>query len=115
MLRSERLREIRELRGLSQRKLAEELGMAHSMIYRYESGMSDPTSSTLKALSDRLHVSIDYLIGVTDEPAIHGSQLALTRDEQQMLSAFRREGWAGVIRLGADKLGAAAAHSEPGG
>lgn len=85
------------------------------MIFRYEHGMSDPTSATLKALSNRLNVSIDYLVGISDEPETRASQLGLNREEQQVIAALRREGWAGVFRLGAEKWEALTTHSESGG
>jgi transcriptional regulator with XRE-family HTH domain len=113
MIVGERLKAVRERLGLTQRQLAHDIGTGHAMIFRYEHGMSDPTSSTLKALSARLNVSIDYLVGISDEPETRASQLGLNREEQQVIAALRREGWAGILRLGADKLEAITTPTEP--
>lgn len=113
MIVGERLRAIRQQLGLSQRDLAEDIGTGHGMIHRYEHGLSDPTSSTLKALSDRLNVSIDYLVGISDEPATQSSEMSLSREEQQVVAAFRRGGWAGVVRLGVDRMAAQTPPSDP--
>lgn len=69
-LRFDRLRALREGRGWSQRELARQSGVGDAQISRYESGLSDPTATSLKALAEALDVSIDYLVGLTDD--LHG-------------------------------------------
>lgn len=61
----ERIRELRESRGISQEALAEILGVDRTTIVKYESGGSRPTRN-LKKLADYFHVSTDYLLGNTD-------------------------------------------------
>lgn len=65
-----RLKELREKRGISQLKLAMDLGLTQNSVSRYESGMREADYKTLIALADYFNVSIDYLLERTDSPAI---------------------------------------------
>src|SRR5579859_960410 len=98
-LRIDRLQEIREKQGISQRTLAKLCHLNYNQIYRYESGNSEPSISNLAVIADKLGVSADYLLGLTDEP--HG--LAPGADvnplEREILNIFRRDGWRGLLQL----------------
>ena len=63
-----RLKELRKQRGISQLKLAMDLGMNQNSISRYESGAREADYATLILLADYFHVSIDYLLERTDNP-----------------------------------------------
>lgn len=104
VLRGERLKQVREQRGLSQRELGLQVGIQHGMIYRYENNLSDPTSATLTIIADKLRVSMDFLVGLSNDPGTHLDPTGLSEEEQQMVDAFRREGWPGVLHLGVDRL-----------
>ena len=65
-----RLKELRRQRGISQLKLAMDLGMNQNSISRYESGAREADYKTLILLADYFHVSIDYLLERTDNPAM---------------------------------------------
>ena len=58
-----RLKALREKRGISQLKLAMDLGLNQNSISRYESGAREADYKTLIALADYFDVSIDYLLG----------------------------------------------------
>ncbi len=103
-MRAERLRRIREAQGWSQRELAAACDLAENMIYRYENGLNDPSSEALKVIAEKLKVSADYLIGLTDVPDEKSREPGLNEEERNMLETYRREGWRGVIHLGADRL-----------
>ena len=62
-----RLKELRKRRGLSQLRLAMELGMNQNSISRYESGEREADYQTLIQLADYFNVSIDYLLERTDK------------------------------------------------
>jgi len=68
MLFSERILRLRQEAGLSQRKIAEELGLSLLGYQRYEMGTSKPNFDKLIALCDFFNVSADYLLGRTDKP-----------------------------------------------
>lgn len=65
-----RLKELREKRGMSQVRLAIELGLNQNTISRYESGAREADYRTLIAIADYFDVSLDYLLGRTDDPMI---------------------------------------------
>lgn len=48
--------------------LCAELGISIMTYYRYERGDREPSLSTLIALADIFDVSLDYLVGRSDEP-----------------------------------------------
>lgn len=62
-----RLRELRKERGLTQAELAKLLSIGESTISFYESGKRQPDYETLIRLADFFNVSVDYLIGRTDD------------------------------------------------
>lgn len=53
--------------GLYQRELAELAGIKLRAYQLYEQGKTEPSIDTLIAFADALNVSIDYLVGRTDE------------------------------------------------
>ena len=67
----QRLKTIRETRGISQLKLAMDLGLTQNSVSRYESGAREADYKTLVALADYFNVSIDYLLERTDKPAVN--------------------------------------------
>lgn len=65
-----RLKELRAKRRISQVKLALDLNMSQNSISRYETGEREADYDTLIALADYFGVSIDYLLGRTDNPKL---------------------------------------------
>ena len=65
----ERLRRLRESRGLTQRELAEAIGVSRQAIGLYEAGEREPDLSTLQKLARALGTSMSYLVGETDDPS----------------------------------------------
>ena len=63
MLFSERLRELRQKKGLSQSQLADALNISKSAISMYELGKREPDLETLEGIADFFNVDINYLIG----------------------------------------------------
>lgn len=66
-----KLRELRKERRISQLKLAMDLGMNQNSISRYETGERQADYETLIAFADYFKVSIDYLLGRADNPALN--------------------------------------------
>ena len=62
-----RLREVRELRGWSQSKLAEESDVSRDGISNYETGHREAWPSTAKKLADALGVEISDLVARAEE------------------------------------------------
>ncbi len=66
-----RLKELRKTRHLSQVRLAMDLNLSQNSISRYENGEREAGYETLIAIADYFQVSLDYLLGRTDDPAIY--------------------------------------------
>ena len=64
-----RLKELRKKRHISQVKLAMDLNINQNSISRYETGEREADYKSLIAFADYFNVSIDYLLGRTDNPA----------------------------------------------
>lgn len=65
---SQRLKELRKTRCVTQLLLASEIGITLKQIQRYELNQSEPTLSNVIALADYFDVSLDYLCGRSDVP-----------------------------------------------
>ena len=64
----ERLKEIRQQRGLSQARLAELAGCSQQAVVDYEKGKSAPGGDVLIKLARVLQVNPEYLTGDSDDP-----------------------------------------------
>ena len=64
---SERIKELRLEKNLTQTQLGEIIGVKHFSIYSYEKGRACPEMKGLVALADYFDVSMDYLAGRTDK------------------------------------------------
>lgn len=61
-----RLKELRKEKGISQLKLAIDLSTNQNSISRYETGERECDYEMLIKIADYFNVSIDYLLGRTD-------------------------------------------------
>ena len=68
---SERIRELRLEHGMSQDAVGKITGVKRYSVYGYEKGNNYPEVPGLIALADYFGVSIDYLLGRTDNPEIN--------------------------------------------
>ena len=64
---NDNLKEARLRSGLSQKEVAENIGVAKSTYSLYESGNREPNVNTIKKIADCLNVSADTLLGLNDE------------------------------------------------
>jgi transcriptional regulator with XRE-family HTH domain/quercetin dioxygenase-like cupin family protein len=64
----ERLRDARLVRGVSLRSLARELGVSPSLISQIETGKSQPSVSTLYAMTSALGISIEHVFEPRTDP-----------------------------------------------
>ena len=67
MLLTNRLKELREERHLTQLKVAMDLNLSQNSISRYESGAREAGYELLIRFADYYRTSIDYILGRTDE------------------------------------------------
>ena len=63
---TERLKELRQEKGLSQIQLAKETGISKSAIGFWETGERVPNAQAVVVLAKYFGVSADYLLGLED-------------------------------------------------
>ncbi len=87
----ERLRALRQQRGLRQAALARLAGVSPALICRMEDGSRRRAAGpVLERLSVALGTSTDYLLGLTDDPRPVVAIDSLTEMERQLIAEFRR-------------------------
>ena len=64
----QRIRDLREDRDLKQRQLAEYLNCSQQVYSNYELGQRDIPTDILIKLSTLYNVSVDYILGLTNNP-----------------------------------------------
>lgn len=64
----ERLLQLKQERKLLQKDIAASIGLSLRGYQYYEKGQKEPTLSVLIRLADFFDVSLDYLVGRSDEP-----------------------------------------------
>ena len=62
-----RLKELRKVAGETQKMLASAIGISVNQVIRFEKGEQKPGFDNLWALADHFGVTVDYLMGRTDE------------------------------------------------
>ena len=67
---SEKIKELRKKKGLTQEDLANALNVSRQAITKWESGDGSPDIENLKNIALYFHVSVDYLIDSTTEKVI---------------------------------------------
>lgn len=92
-----RLKNARELRGLTQTDLGKEAGLPSTTISHFESGSRKPSFDNLRRLTKVLGVSTDYLMGIVDttDASAAASRIArhlgqATEDDIKMLEAVAK-------------------------
>jgi hypothetical protein len=58
----------------------------------------------LKVIAERLGVSTDYLLGLSDDPVARFGAAEINDDERAVVQALRHGGWPAVIRVVADRM-----------
>ena len=68
----QRLLELREKNALSQKAVADILGVTRTQVSDMENGKSGTNLERLYQLCEYYKVSADYLLGITDDPTWRG-------------------------------------------
>ena len=64
-------KKIRTEKHLTQKQVADGINVTEQAYQRYEYGRTVPSALVLVALADYLDVSLDYLVGRSDDPSRH--------------------------------------------
>lgn len=87
-----RIKELRKSVNMNQQSLADYLNVSRSTVAMWERG-TEPGNEMLLTLADYFGVTVDYLLGRTDDPSPRVEKSApapaLSPDEAQLLAAFR--------------------------
>jgi len=84
-----RIKELREKKGLTQRQVAKELGVAASTVLNWENGIFEPGIAELIKLADLFQVTLDFLVErnfEADEAAAR--QLLERMDKSKLIDAL---------------------------
>ena len=68
---SENLKTLKGQKNVRQKDIAEAIGVSLRAYQYYETNTKEPTLSNLIALADYFDVSLDYLVGRSDNPTIN--------------------------------------------
>ena len=80
-----RIRKYRELRGLSQKELADLIGVSNSRVSNWEQGINRPNADIISDLCKALDVSPSELLD------IQISTDSLNEQERKLISAYRKK------------------------
>lgn len=70
MVLVDRIETLMHQRGIKTRKECEALcGLSNGMLGKWEAGAYQPSGSSLEKVAQYFEVSVDYLLGKTDDPA----------------------------------------------
>lgn len=85
-----RLRELRIQKGLDQKDIAVLLNIGKGTISNWEVGRTEPSIEYLTRLAKYFEVSIDYLIGNSNEMGVIEIDTNLSNDEQELINLYRK-------------------------
>ncbi len=86
------LKALRAKKGVSQKKLADEIHVSQQSINKYENHDVEPDIETLANIADYFGTSVDYLIGHTefDRPVEKTERFDLNSDETELVESWRK-------------------------
>lgn len=90
MLSSERLRALRQAKGLTHEALAEKLNLNPKQIWRYEANQTQPNGEIVARMARLFGVSTDYLLGISDEPIPDLTENSLSKEERFIITSLRQ-------------------------
>lgn len=86
------MRKLRLLKGISQQRLADVVGVSQQAINKYENHGAEPDIYILIKLADYFETTVDYLIGhtapTTDQNPFE--ELELSKEELSLVRNFRK-------------------------
>ncbi len=86
------LKALRSAKGISQKQLAETIGVSQQAVNKYENHGAEPDIAGLIALAEYFHTSVDYLIGYSDVNRKNQSYVPteLSPDELFLIDSYRK-------------------------
>lgn len=86
------LRKLRDETGITQKQLAEAIGVSQQSINKYENHSIEPDIDTMVRIADYFDTSVDYLIGnsLVRRRIESVSHYDLNQEEEQLLLGYRQ-------------------------
>lgn len=82
----ERIKEVSKTRGMSLLQLNDKAGLKKNVIYSWKT--KQPSAEKLKAVSEVLGVSTDYLLGKTDNPSTSTKPKEVDIEDEHIIMTF---------------------------
>lgn len=76
-----RLKLLRESRDLLQKEVADKLGIKANTLSGYENGTRSPDHKLLNDIADFYNVTVDYLLGRSDDPRMSKEKYSVTKQK----------------------------------
>ena len=83
---ADKIKALREQKGMTQTELSKMLGITRSSVNAWEMGISVPSTQYVVELARIFHVSTDYILGVSTSATVGVS--GLTEDDIKMVCAL---------------------------
>lgn len=87
---SKRLRKLRKENNMTQEDVAKKLGITRAAVGLYEQGKRNVDNETLMKLSDIFGVSVDYLLGGTNERSSADKIKKALTDDPELSDAWEK-------------------------
>lgn len=63
----ERIKYLRNEKGIGQNQLAKDLQLSNASVSYWETGKQEPSAEAIFKLANYFNISADYLLGITDD------------------------------------------------
>lgn len=83
---ADRIKQLLDTRGLTQAQLSAKSGLPPATVSHFITGFRTPGTSSLRKLSAALGVSVEFLLGIVEEPKIAGEDAKVIFRNAQKLS-----------------------------
>jgi transcriptional regulator with XRE-family HTH domain len=88
----ERLKELRELKGLTQEEFGKKIGgLSKQTISNYESETRSPALKFIIKTSKHFNVSTDYLLGITNEKPFIDYKVDMQNELNEAINEFQNK------------------------
>lgn len=89
MKQKNRLMELRKEKGFTRDSFAKHLGIPFSTLRNYELSINEPREEFLISISQYFDVSLDYLLGISDEKTPYNT-VSSTSDAENLLNKYHK-------------------------
>ena len=84
----QRIKELREERGLSLMALAKAIGVSDTAICKWENQLAEPKLTYIVRLADFFNCSADFLTGRSDDLGLVVQSCLVTQEDKRLLDIF---------------------------